>query len=352
MPLSCSTPTPCFTAPSAPGKAPLQVCVHSAEEDFSRLTLEWRALMEASNHAHPFYEPAWLATWWKHLGSGEIHICTIGRVGEPLLAIAPLTLREDGVLRFIGGKDLTDYLDIIAREGSHIEAWGALLEYLNSPAAPSWKELVLHSVPEGSPTVTYFSEPGSAAAIEPEEVCPVITLPDSWDEYTDMLGQREERELRRKIRKANMEPGLEFHRTLAEKELENDIEEFVHLHKLSQPEKADFWNESRLAFFKNMSRKMLGLGWLDLSIMRVDGHPVAANFSLDYGDRIYLYNSGFDPEERELSAGIVLLAQNIEQAIQAGRTAFDMLRGDEPYKYRFAAKDEAIKCIRLAREGA
>ncbi|MBT4430799.1 MAG: GNAT family N-acetyltransferase, partial [Nitrospinaceae bacterium] len=49
---------------------------------------------------------------------------------------------------------------------------------------------------------------------------------------------------------------------------------------------------------------------------------------------------------------LVLLAQNIEQAIQAGRTSFDMLRGDEPYKYRFAAKDEAIKCIRLTREGA
>jgi CelD/BcsL family acetyltransferase involved in cellulose biosynthesis len=97
---------------------------------------------------------------------------------------------------------------------------------------------------------------------------------------------------------------------------------------------------------------MLDRGWLDLSIMRVDDHPVAANFSLDYGDRIYLYNSGFDPGERELSAGLVLLAQNIEQAIQAGRTSFDMLRGDEPYKYRFAAKDEAIKCIRLTREGA
>jgi CelD/BcsL family acetyltransferase involved in cellulose biosynthesis len=83
--------------------------------------------------------------------------------------------------------------------------------------------------------------------------------------------------------------------------------------------------------------------------MRVDGHPVAANFSLDYGDRIYLYNSGFDPGERELSAGLVLLGQNIEQAIQAGRASFDLLRGDEPYKYRYAARDEGIRLIRLER---
>ena len=95
---------------------------------------------------------------------------------------------------------------------------------------------------------------------------------------------------------------------------------------------------------------MLELGWLDLSLMRVDGHAVAANFSFDYEDRIYLYNSGYDPSERDLSAGIVLLAQNIEQAIQSGRSSLDMLRGDEAYKYRFAAKDEIIYRIELTRE--
>ena len=353
MPPSCSAPTPCYTVASASyGDEPLRVCVFSSPEDILRLAPEWRALMEASNHAHPFYDPAWHHTWWKHLGSGEVHICTVGPETGPPIAIAPLTLREDGVMRFIGGEDLTDYLDILARDGAHAEAWRALLEYLNSPEAPPWKELILHGVPAGSPTAEFFRAPAGGATVEPEEVCPVIPLPDSWEAYTGMLGQREEREMRRKIRKAQMEPGLEFHRTLNEKDLENDLDEFFRLHELSQPQKAEFWNGPRRAFFREMAKEMLALGWLDLTIMRVDGHPVAANFALDYEDRIYLYNSGFDPGERELSAGLVLLAQDIEHAIQAGRTSFDMLRGNEPYKYRYAAQDEPIVRIRLARKAS
>ena len=352
MSSSPSAPSPCYAVTSSGGQAPLQVCVHTDPGDILRLAPEWRSLMEASSHAHPFYDPAWHATWWKHLGSGEVHLCTIGPEEGPPIAIAPLTLREDGVMRFIGGEDLTDYLDIVARDGAHGEAWRALLEYLESKEAPPWRELILHSVPAGSPTVDFFSAPGTRASVEQENVCPVIRLPDSWDEYTGMLGQRDERELRRKIRKANLESGLEFHRTLSEAELEIDLEEFFRLHELSQPEKAEFWNPSRRGFFREMAKEMFALGWLDLTIMRVDGHPVAANFALDYDDRIYLYNSGFDPGERELSAGLVLLAQNIEQAIRAGRDSLDMLRGDEPYKYRYAAKDESIQLIRLSREGA
>ncbi|MFC1491200.1 GNAT family N-acetyltransferase [Nitrospinota bacterium] len=324
--------------------------VYTDPEDILRLAPEWRALMEASRFSHPFYDPAWHSTWWKHLGTGTVHLCTVCQEEAAPIAIAPLTLRKDGVMRFIGGEDLTDYLDIVARDGAYEEAWGALMTYLESPEAPPWKELILHSVPAASPTAEFFAKMGERATAEQEDVCPVIALPDSWDEYTGMLGQRHERELRRKVRKANLEAGLEFHRTLAEKDLEMDLKEFFQLHALSQPDKADFWNESRCAFFREMAGEMLKLGWLELTIMRVDGHPVAANFALDYEDRIYLYNSGYDPAERELSAGLVLLAQNIEQAIQAGRTSFDLLRGDEPYKYRYAAKDESIQRIRLSRE--
>jgi CelD/BcsL family acetyltransferase involved in cellulose biosynthesis len=40
-----------------------------------------------------------------------------------------------------------------------------------------------------------------------------------------------------------------------------------------------------------------------------------------------------------LSAGIVLVARMIEDAVGRGYTEFDFLRGDEQYKYRLGAKD-------------
>jgi CelD/BcsL family acetyltransferase involved in cellulose biosynthesis len=269
------------------------------------------------------------------------------------VAAAPFVVNGDGLLRLTGGEDLSDYLDITAAPGAHGEAWAALLAHLHGPGAPAWKELLLRGLPAESPTLEALTAgDGPArgrARTEQEEVCPVIHLPGSWEDYVGMLDARDERELRRKLRKAFRLP-LEFRRTLSEEQLEGDLEEFIRLHALSHPEKSGFWNEARGAFFREMSHEMFHLGWLDLTFLLVEGHTAAANFSLDYEDRIYLYNSGYDPGEREISAGLVLLANNIEEAINGGRSAFDMLRGDEAYKYTFGAVDEPIWRVRLARD--
>lgn len=349
-------PTPCGVSSSpAPRARGLEVRVHREAGDFTKLAPAWRPLMAASRHAHPFYDPAWHLAWWRHLGSGTLHICTVHRPDGALAAVAPFVVSDEGLLRLTGGEDLSDYLDIVAADGSHAEVWAALLAHLHGPEAPAWSEMFLRGLPDASPTRAVLADPagpaGGRAVLAQEDVCPVIALPDSWDDYMGMLSTRDERDLRRKIRKAQMETGLEFASTLSEDRIEADLDTFVRLHALSHPEKAEFWNEDRGRFFREMAREMLRLGWLDLSFLRVDGHAAAANFSFDYEDRIYLYNSGYDPYEAELSGGLVLLAHNIEDAIQGGRKAFDMLRGDEAYKYRFGAVDEPVWTIRLAREG-
>lgn len=349
----CSTPSR-GSRRAGPGR--LEVRAHSAPEAFARLAPEWRALLAQGRPSHPFYDPAWHLCWWKHLGSGALHVCEVRRPGGELAAAAPFTVNEEGLLRLTGGEDLSDYLDIAAAPGAHAEAWEALLAHLEGPQGPAWKELRVRGLPGGSPTLKALTDPDGPARgralAEPEEVCPVIRLPGSWEDYVGMLDARDERELRRKLRKAFMQSGLEFRRTLSAGQLEADLEEFIRLHALSHPEKSGFWNEARGAFFREMAQETLRLGWLDLTFLVLDGHPAASNFSLDYEDRIYLYNSGYDPNERALSAGLVLLAHNIEEAINAGRGSFDMLRGDEAYKYTFGAADEPIFRVRLARGGA
>ena len=330
----------------------LQTEVFSSPEAFVDLETEWRALMARSAHAHPFYDPAWHAAWWRNFGAGELHVYAMREEGGALAAVAPFVLSEGGRLRLTGGDDLSDYLDIIAADGAHLAVWRVILAALDEADAPDWRELSLRGIPETSPTIAAIEElTGGSASFSEEEVCPVIALPGSWDEYAGMLHPKDERDLRRKIRKANMEAGLAYERTESADALAADLEDFITLHALSQPEKADFWNADRRSFFQDVTRVMLALGYLDLSIMRVDGHPVAANLSFDYADRIYLYNSGFDPVEHELSGGLVLLAHNVDEAIRAGRSTFDLLRGDEAYKYRFGAQDERVMRVRMKRSG-
>jgi CelD/BcsL family acetyltransferase involved in cellulose biosynthesis len=46
---------------------------------------------------------------------------------------------------------------------------------------------------------------------------------------------------------------------------------------------------------------------------------------------------------------MVLMAETIRLATEEGCTVVDLLRGDEPYKYRFGATDTEVLELRFAR---
>jgi CelD/BcsL family acetyltransferase involved in cellulose biosynthesis len=46
---------------------------------------------------------------------------------------------------------------------------------------------------------------------------------------------------------------------------------------------------------------------------------------------------------------MVLVAEDIRIAIESGCSAFDLLKGDYPYKYRFGAVPRAVKRLLVRR---
>jgi CelD/BcsL family acetyltransferase involved in cellulose biosynthesis len=91
-------------------------------------------------------------------------------------------------------------------------------------------------------------------------------------------------------------------------------------------------------------------GWLQLAFIEVGGQKAAGYLNFDYGNRIWVYNSGFNPHFRELSLGWVLLGNLLQWANEQGRSAFDFMRGDEEYKYRFGAVDRRVVRALITRE--
>jgi CelD/BcsL family acetyltransferase involved in cellulose biosynthesis len=61
-----------------------------------------------------------------------------------------------------------------------------------------------------------------------------------------------------------------------------------------------------------------------------------------------VYNSGYDPNFREISPGWVLLAYLLKWANESGRQIFDFMRGNEDYKYRFGAIDRRVVRARIS----
>jgi len=100
-------------------------------------------------------------------------------------------------------------------------------------------------------------------------------------------------------------------------------------------------------------------GWLKLFFLHIDHwlensfdlpmptQPIAAMLIFDYDGVYNLYNSGYDPRYRQLSAGQVLTTLTIQHAVENQKTVYDFLRGDEEYKFRLGGKPEAVFDLKI-----
>ncbi len=317
---------------------------------FAELEKEWSSLLRRAVVDTLFLTPQWQEIWWRHFGT-SLELCLLLARNEAgtLQGIASLYAQEeDGrrVFRFIGGLEVSDYLDLIVARGWEVQVYRAFLEHLL--AEVSWDLLDLHCLPAASPTSEALYQvcaecfPGDLT-IEPEEATPYIPLPEGWEAYLATLDKKQRHEIRRKVRRAEAEAEVRWSRLEESAGLEEAVETFIRLHRASHPEKEAFMTPQMAAFFHDMAHVTWKAGWLNLYTLWLDGRPAASLWCFDYGGDLLLYNSGFDPTWRpELSAGIILLAYGIRDAIARRKKRFDFLRGGESYKYRFGAVDSAV----------
>jgi CelD/BcsL family acetyltransferase involved in cellulose biosynthesis len=98
--------------------------------------------------------------------------------------------------------------------------------------------------------------------------------------------------------------------------------------------------------------QLLAEGVLRLFALQLDGQPLAVLYGLADAPRAAVprwcyYIGGFDPAFAALSPGSLAVAQAIDLAQDEGAAVFDFLRGAEPYKYRWGARDEPRFTLRV-----
>ncbi len=338
----------------------MRIEAHFESGGFWALKPEWNDLVRRSCCDTLFLTWEWQSTWWKHLGEGSLLLLGFRAVDDGrLVGIAPLfhTQTDDGkwVLYLNGCRDVSDYLDLIVELGQEDAVYHALLDYLESEA-PAWELVDFCNIPQDSLTFVRLrelaEERGHQTLVEVEDVCPIIDLPPAWDDYLMMLDKKQRHEVRRKLRKADMEADARLIIVGPDHNLQAEMQDFIKLHQKSAREKDEFMDPQMQAFFFDVAQVLQAQGWLQLAFIEMDGQKAATLLNFDYGDAILVYNSGYDPTRfRHLSPGIVVTARCIEHAIALGRDKFDFLRGDEVYKYRFGAQETKVRRLLIARPG-
>ncbi|HWE63816.1 MAG TPA: GNAT family N-acetyltransferase, partial [Chloroflexota bacterium] len=312
-----------------------------------RLRPEWDRLLGESDADIFFLRNEWQQLWWRHFGHDFSPRVVTARDGSGhLVGVAPLMApRHDSesTLSFIGGTEIADYLDLIVERSQAREVRGVLLRAVCEHLP--WRTLDLHCLPEGSGTVAAVQELASPAVHvtqEVEDVSPTVALGGSWDAYLASLRKKDRHELRRKLRRAIDDLGAHWQTLQAPAELPAALDAFVDLHRRSSTVKAAFMTEAMAAYFRELAAMTLASGQLRMGILWAGDQALSTAMGFAYGDRLYLYNSGFDPAYAAHSVGIAAVGLLLRAAADEGLALFDFLQGNEAYKYTLGAQDHPV----------
>ncbi|HHH81838.1 MAG TPA: GNAT family N-acetyltransferase [Chloroflexi bacterium] len=331
-------------------------------EDMERLEPEWRELLSHSATRTPFQRHSYARVWWSTLGGGEwpqaeLWLATARDSSGRLRGVAPLFFTENKAgrpaLLLLGSVEISDYLDFIVSEEDSGAFATTLLEGLDARGPRGWELLELHNLPETSPTKqalqTAADGLGWSLAAERQDVCPVLQLGSSWDEYLDALESKQRHELRRKLRRAAKYPAkVTWRITGPEHDLNADVDTFLSL-MAHDPKKRAFLTPAMREQFHRLAEVGWKEGWLQMAFLEVSDQPVFGYMNFDDSNRLWIYNSGIDPQHLKLSPGWVLMGHLIQWAIDQRREAIDFLRGDETYKYRLGGKERYVMHLAVER---
>jgi CelD/BcsL family acetyltransferase involved in cellulose biosynthesis len=329
----------------------LHLTLYEDREGFAALRQEWNGLVMRSRFPSVFLTWEWQTTWWDCLGTGALRLLAWRRPDGELVGIAPLfdtgaTPRHHW--QVVGCTEVADYLDIISAAGHEVDVYGGFLSYLQSEQALPWDVITLCNLHESSLSYRLLADMAREAGLEvevaQEDVAPYLVLPSSFEAYLQSLDKKQRHELRRKRHRLEREAGSWRWFTITTTDgLDSWLERFITLHRLASADKRAFMTPAMAHFFHRLAQTMAQAGWLALAFIEIEGEPTATFFNFAFHDRIWVYNSGFDPHRHaHLSPGIVLNSYLIEDAIARGYRVFDFLQGNEAYKYRFGAVDAAV----------
>jgi CelD/BcsL family acetyltransferase involved in cellulose biosynthesis len=289
-----------------------------------------------------FLHPTWNRVWLEEFQDGRELLLLTVRDGTELVAVAPL-LRSDGTLGFVGNYSICDYMDFTVAPDRGAEVFGVLVEALKTE---EWSELDLRGIRDTSGTITEFLPALERAALtfeqEDEAVAPFVALPESWEAYQAALNKKDRHELRRKMRRLGELGELQLNVYTRAEDVEEHLPTLIKLMVDSRSDKAAFMSEQIGRFFHRMAPALAAEGLVRLYVLELNDSAAAAVLCFDQGKRLFLYNSGYDPQYAQFSVGLASKAVCLKDAIEAGYTCVDFLRGHEPYKYDLGSKDRQV----------
>jgi len=311
---------------------------------------EWSRLL-ADAGGNIFLTPQWITSWFTALESAATPAVAVaeddsGRwVG--ILPMARTTLPWGSVrlkLTDFAGAQVTtsDHLGLVATQAEADAVWECMRPWIEAEArsAHVLRFSGMDNGPMAARVRVLGTRPGWRTREPVREVVPFLELPPTYDEYERGLSSNRRQQVRRFSRRLQQqaEP-VRFCRNADVRPLDAVIADMTRFH-------AALWKSRGLPgtlgqpamdrFLRSFCHAAHEAGWLRLHQLYIGDRMAAAILVLHWGHTACYYQSGWDLPLADLHVGELVLVHSIRCAIEEHMRIYDLLRGGESYKDRYA----------------
>ncbi len=312
------------------------------EEALQHLEIPWNNLVRQCKNNHLFQRHEWHKIWWSFMGRGKRLRVLLVRDRDQIVGIAPLMISYGKCLRNLPARKIEVIANyemskdnlIIPQDGPAI--LDTIFRYLY---ASRWDILVLHTRPEGQPSVGALAQVCRKYGFEIVDMAigesPYIPLGTRWKSFSQGLGGKFCANVRNRQRRLASVGEIRHEVFTHSDDMDSLIQRVFSVSRKgwAHRENTGICSTPVLQrYYENLANVANDQGWLYFHILSVGGKDIAFEYNLLYQEVIYNLKIGFDPEYEKASPGKLLKWFVLEDAILRKACEYDMLGDADPFK--------------------
>ncbi|MGD8458531.1 MAG: GNAT family N-acetyltransferase [Anaerolineales bacterium] len=304
--------------------------------------------------------PLWFATYLETFGGQEIILEARENANGDLVGLLPLVWKNINETRFLTlrrlvplGYQPTDFFGILTVPGKEEEVTSAITNWLRENKN-QWDQAHINLIPQDDLSWKSFTEnlydTGFHPIVTNQHAFFKLDTSLSYDDYLGSLGTKKRKELRYYMNKLSKAGNVLI--VQITEDIERFFDDFLEHYAVrrSYTEQSDPFTRMPplYHFVKNIISEYGDLGWMRLSILKINQKIIAYAYHMVYNHVLYYYMPAFMEEYQAYSPGKLLLSALIKNAFDDPNIReFNFMRSIQPYKQWFGPDKEGYITISI-----
>lgn len=325
--------------------ADLRVEVITSIDDLEGVVEAWGALHEASPRADLFNGPAWVMSWLESYWLDRPVSFRLVWRGGTLVGVVPLVHDTDGMV-WCPGFHVTPVNLQTPRMDVLTEACGAgVMDAVLSDEVRRDRRvhLAFKSLPSDSMPSSLVKRQARANGLQVVEKAgmssPVVEADGGWSEYVATRPKKLRREMRRKRRNFERQPGATWRVVRRLPDVRDAMERVMEIERASWKEQEGTSLTSERGserFYRSLAGRLAARGELRIDLLELEGRPIAHLLGARLGDVVFGLKTSYAMDVAGLSPGAVLFGYALEDCLTSGVRVVELLGVTAPWKEAFA----------------